>query len=103
MITSYIPLYYILNLGHKVYNWIRTDNLTLINIGRARDFFLDEVILFTWAATIAVVHPLEVETQAKVESVICGKDFNSLYVCRINGTADPEPWTNLQLWGQPQV
>ena len=49
MITSYIPLYYILNLGHKLYNWMSTVTLMLNNIGRAREVFNDEVILFTRA------------------------------------------------------
>ena len=48
MITSYMPLRYILNLGHNVYNRMRTDTLTLIHIGRAREVFHDEVIFFTW-------------------------------------------------------
>ena len=51
MITSYTTMYYILNLGHKVYNQMRKETLMLIHIGRANEVFHDKVILFTWAAT----------------------------------------------------
>ena len=47
-ITSYIPLYYILNLGYKVYNRIHKDTFALIHIGHAHEVFRDEVIFFTW-------------------------------------------------------
>ena len=43
-------MYCILKIGHKVYNWIRTETLTLIHIGRASEVFHDEVIFFVWAA-----------------------------------------------------
>ena len=53
MSTYYHQLFtsilYILKLRKKVNNWIRTYTLTLIHIGCAREFFHDEVILFTWA------------------------------------------------------
>ena len=41
-------LYYILKLGHKVYNWAaQKKTLTLIHIGRTSEFFHDDIILFT--------------------------------------------------------
>ena len=40
MITSNIPLYYILNIENKVYNRMSTETLTLISIGREIAFFM---------------------------------------------------------------
>ena len=37
----------ILKLGNKVYNWIRTETLTLNHLGHALEVFHDEVIFFT--------------------------------------------------------
>ena len=50
MITSYVLLYYII-YWNKVCNQIRTETLTLIHIGRAREVFHDNVIFFTWNLT----------------------------------------------------
>ena len=44
-----------LNLVHKVYNRIRTDTMTLINIGRAREVFHGGVIFFTRDATYVTI------------------------------------------------
>ena len=39
ILSPVIYLCIVLNLGHKVYDWIFTETLTLINIGRAREVF----------------------------------------------------------------
>ena len=48
--STFIYVCIVLKLGHKLYNHIRTDTLTLIHIGHAREVFHDEVIFFTWSA-----------------------------------------------------
>ena len=55
------------------------------------------------AATIAVAHPLEVETKSKVAAITGEWYVDSLAVRCINGTMYPEPWPNLKLRGQTWV
>ena len=43
MITTYIPLYYILKLINKVYNQIQTETLALIHIGGDHEVFMMEL------------------------------------------------------------
>ena len=54
------------------------------------------------SSIIAVAHPLKVQAKSKVVVIIRFLYVDSL-ICRcINGTADPEPWHNLQLRGRPR-
>ena len=50
MITSYIPLYYTLNIVRKIHNRVCMETLTLIHIGCAREVFHDNENFFTWDA-----------------------------------------------------
>ena len=47
-LSPVIYSYIILKLGNKVYNWMRTEILTLINDGRAHKVLNLGIILFTW-------------------------------------------------------
>ena len=50
ILSPVIYIYIILNLGHKVYNWAKHEDLMLIHISRVCKTIHIEIIFFTYAA-----------------------------------------------------
>ena len=50
--VPYIYFYNKLNIGNKIYNWIRTGTLTYVHIGHAREVFYDDLFFFSWTAPL---------------------------------------------------